>query len=355
MIKKSLKTLGILKFFQFLLAFLCISAPILHTQAFFGFFKKKKKKPAESKKSVNKRAKGKIITKGKKSVNTRANGKIIAKNKKPVKQKKPKHHRDKKSVPGHSKKQDYTNLSKGKLQSESNKNVAKYLKTIDAKSSLTPVLEELYGNSANAMMGVMHLVLPASELYGPPQSDGAIVTVPLKKNPLIESSSKEFVANIIKFLEGHTFNPKTETFIQNLEYANQLTIEEQKIFKEKLKPFIELHKNYHDPKQCKLNFEKSKFSILLDHAKKIESLVSMVKQSNPQDDLQNYKNSILSELNTIETILGYKKTDKKTEIVKVEKTTYERPKGQEDQITDEQRNDLVVNKKPPPLTAPGAA
>ena len=348
MIEKSLKRLSILKFFQFLLAFLCFSAPIVKTEAFLNFLKNKKK-PAESKKSVNKRAKIKSHAKDK---NSDKEKKVNKKSKKNAK-----HPRDKKSVPGHSKKQG-NDLSEKNLQRYSDENVTIFGNKIGCKSSFRPQREDILDDSAKAMESFMPALLPASQFYDYPKSNKEIVTVPLKKDPLIESSGKEFTRQVSLFLADHKFDPKLKGYIENLQHANQSIPKEKKVFKEKLSPFMELHKKYHDPKKCRLNFEESKFSILLDHAKKIEALVSVVKQNNPQDDLQSYKNSILTELNAIENILGYKETKEKRETVQVQKVTYERPKGQEGQSKDEQNNDPIVKKNllhNTDTTAPGAA
>ncbi len=332
MIKKSLKTLGILKVFQFLLAFLCVSAPITETQALCGWFKgkKKSKKKSRDKKDVsdqkkqNKR-KVKIRITNKKNRNRVLNQKIT--NKKNRK-------KENENTAAHSKKIVSTGLSAVEAQNNSNKIVEKFLKSIGAKSINTPSLESLRNNSAKALRESMHFLLPPSQFYDYPTSEGAIVTVPLKPLktiPLIGSSSKEFIDQVILFLADSKFNPKLEGFISNLEHSIKSIRQEQKVFKEKLLKFMELHKKYQDPKKCKLNFEESKFGILLDSSKKIASWVNGMKKSNPQDDQQNCKNYILRELNTIERILGDEETKEKRETVQVQKVMYERPKSQEPQ------------------------
>ena len=331
MIKKSLKTPGILKLFQFLLAFICVSAPITETQALFGWFKKKKP-PSEKKKSRNKKDVSNQKKDKKKSKKTRARFPNQAKSKKT-------------NTAAQSKKPVYKDLSKGKLQQESDKNVAKYLKSIGVNSTNTPTLEDLRNNTAKALGGHMHLVLPASNFYDHPTSEGEIVTVPLKPlktMPLIEPSSKEFIEHTRNFLGDPNLTPKLDDFIRILEHSIQSMPKEKKIFEEKLLTFMELHKKYHDPKKCRLDFEQPKFNVLLDSSKKIESWVNEMKKNNPQDDQQHYKNSILTELNTIERILGYEETKKKIETTQFQKVIYSQ--DSQDQSKGDQINNSSVKK-----------
>jgi hypothetical protein len=344
MITKPLKTVSILKVFQFLLTFLCVFAPITQTQALFGLFKKKKQ-PVANNNSRNKR--GASDQKRKQTNQKRRKSKNIKKTRNPSNQSK----RKKTSI------QDkYIKLFDKKLQEQSDENVVKFGKSIGAKLTITPSLEDLRNNSAKALSEYMPSVLPASQFYDYPTSDGATVTVPLKAYPvmpLMDAKTRDFIHNTTQFLEDPKIDPNPKGFIQFLDNTNQLMPKEKKVFKEKLQAFMELHKQYHNPKQCKLNFEESKFGVLIDSAKKIEALVNGIKQNNLQDDLQDCKNSILRELNAIENILGYDQTRAKTEMVQVEKVTYQSPKKLEDHRADQ--NNAVGKKTTPLFTAPGAA
>jgi hypothetical protein len=334
--KKYFKTIENLKVFQLLLAFICVSYPIMETQAILGFFKKKKK-PPENNKYINSVIKDKKLEKNSIGANDRKFGKIKKTNKKSKKT--ANHHRFKKSIPTHSKRQEYTSLSTSKLQIDSNKNVDLYLKKNNINIKIEPPLTSMRNNSAEAMKSALCRVLPLSMCYDYPTSNREIVTVPLKKVPDIESSGKEFINQVSLFLADPQSNPKLESFANDLERYITCMKKEKTILKKELIEFMELHKKYHDPKKCVLNFEQSNFDVLLDSSKKIMRLIQGVKKNGDHDHMAQEKYAMLKELNTIENILGYEKTKEKIETVQVKKVTYERPaiEAQGDQHKDDMR------------------
>lgn len=348
MIKKSLKTISVLKVFQCFLAFLCLSAPIIKTEAIFGWFEKKKKpvednnkkkkKPANQKKEKNKKKK----TIKKKGSNKKAKTKLQKK----ISDKKPKA----KLENGISAKtaaktvnQQYHSMDTESVNAENIKEFAeKNGLTLDPRQTM-PSYEACKSDLSTQMFGLVPSWFKVHSYYAGPVTQGPLITV----SPIIGSEIKTIAQPLILALQDlldKNEDPTKAGLVPESQRIAELhrknlfdflkkhlsdSKHSQAEYKKSISHFIELHKAYHGDSST-LDFLPSQYSQLLDICNNIKGIS---KKTNT---------FVHDQLNQIESILGLGQTTR--EPCLVQKVRYVRPKNPENQSTFDQNDKSVRNK-----------